>query len=119
MPRTRKGAARKQAHKKLLKMAKGYRGGRGRLYRTAKETVIRALAYAHRDRKRRKRDFRRLWIIRIGAASAQRGMSYSRFMNGLKRANVELDRKMLAEIAVNDAPAFDALVELAQQDAAK
>ena len=113
MPRVRKGAARKRAHKKLLKMAKGYRGGRGRLYRTAKETVTRALAYAFRDRKRRKRDFRRLWIVRIGAASRQRGMSYSRFMNGLKRANVALHRKMLADLAVNDAPAFDAIVTLA------
>lgn len=117
MPRTRKGAARKQAHKKVLKSAKGYRGGRGRLYRTAKESLTRSLAYAYRDRKARKRDFRRLWITRIGAAAEQRGMSYSRFTNGLKRANIALDRKMLAEIAVNDAPAFDALVELAKQSA--
>ena len=119
MPRTRKGAARKQAHKKVLKQAKGFRGGRGRLYRTAKESVTRALAYAYRDRKQRKRDFRRLWVVRIGAAARQRGMTYSRFMNGLKRAEVALDRKMLAEIAVNDAPAFDALVELAGKHASQ
>jgi len=114
MPRVRKGAARKQAHKKVLKAAKGYRGGRGRLYRTAKEAITRALAYAYRDRKKRKGDFRRLWIIRIGAAAVQRGLSYSRFINGLKKAEVLLDRKMLAEIAVNDAPAFDKLVDLAK-----
>jgi large subunit ribosomal protein L20 len=115
MPRTRKGSARKRAHKRTLKLAKGYRGGRGRLYRTASETVTRALAYAYRDRKKRKADFRRLWIIRIGAASRQRGMTYSRFMSGLNKAKVLLDRKMLADIAVNDAPAFDKLVELAKE----
>jgi len=114
MPRARKGAARKRAHKKLLKQAKGYRGGRGRLYRTASETVTRSLAYAFRDRRKRKGDFRRLWIIRIGAASRQRGMTYSRFMSGLNKASVGLDRKMLADIAVNDTPAFDKLVELAK-----
>ena len=114
MPRVTKGAARKRAHKKVLKMAKGYRGGRGRLYRTAKETVTRALAFAFRDRKKRKGDFRRLWIVRINAATKQRGITYSRFMNGLRRAEVQLDRKMLAEIAVNDAPAFDKLVDLAK-----
>jgi len=95
-------------------MAKGYRGGRSRLFRTASETVTRALVFAFRDRKQRKRHFRSLWIVRIGAASQQRGLTYSRFMSGLKRANVELDRKMLAELAVNDAPAFDAVVEKAK-----
>jgi len=114
MPRTRKGAARTQAHKKIRKLAKGNYGGRRRLYRTVRETLTRAMAYAFRDRKRRKSDFRRLWIVRIGAASLQRGMTYSRFMSGLTKAQVSLDRKMLAEIAVNDAPAFDKLVELAK-----
>lgn len=117
MPRATKGAARKRAHKKVLKSARGYFGGRSRLYRTAKEAVIRALAYAFRDRRQRKRDFRRLWITRISAAVRQRGMNYSRFMNGLKEANVRIDRKMLAEIAVHDAPAFDQLVELAMAKA--
>ena len=114
MPRVMKGSARKRAHKRLLKQASGYRGGRSRLYRTARETVKRALAYAFRDRKRRKSDFRRLWITRIAAAAEQRGICYSRFMNGLKKAQVALDRKMLAELAVNDAPAFDKLVEMAK-----
>lgn len=119
MPRVRKGAARKRAHKKLLESAKGYVGGRGRLYRTAKETVIRALAYAFRDRRRRKRDFRRLWITRISAATQLRGMSYSRFMDGLKRADVRINRKMLADIAVNDAPAFDRIFGLASASRAE
>ena len=114
MPRVKKGAARKRAHKKIQKLAKGYRGGRGRLYRTSTEAVTRALAYAFRDRRKRKGNFRRLWIIRIGAAAVQRGMSYSRFMNGLKKAQVSLDRKVLAEVAVNDAPAFDKLVDMAK-----
>jgi len=114
MPRVRKGAARKRAHKKLLKSAKGYVGGRGRLYRTAKETVIRALAYAFRDRRRRKRDFRRLWITRISAATQLRGMSYSRFMDGLRKSGVELDRKVLADIALREPEIFAGLVKQAQ-----
>ena len=114
MPRATKGAAKRRSSNRLLKMAKGYRGGRSRLFRTASETVTRALVFAFRDRKQRKRHFRSLWIVRIGAASQQRGLTYSRFMSGLKRANVELDRKMLAELAVNDAPAFDVIVEKAK-----
>jgi large subunit ribosomal protein L20 len=114
MPRAVKGAARKQAHKKVLKQARGYRGGRSRLYKTAKDAVRRSLIYAYRDRRKRKGVFRSLWIVRISAAAEQRGLTYSRFMNGLKKANVALDRNMLAEIAVNDSPAFDQLVDLAK-----
>ena len=115
MPRARKGAARRQARNRILKQAKGYWGGRSRLYRTAKEAVLRAGVYAFRDRKCRKRDFRKLWIIRIGAAARQRGLNYSQLMNGLKKANVTLDRKMLADLAVNDQVAFDELVAAAKQ----
>lgn len=115
MPRTRKGAARRRAKKKLFKLAKGYRGGRSKLYRTAKEAVLRAQVYAYRDRRTRKRDFRRLWIIRINAACRARGLAYSRFIQGLIKANVALDRKALAELAVHDAPGFDELVSLARE----
>jgi large subunit ribosomal protein L20 len=113
--RTKKGAARRRAKKRLFKRTKGFRGGRRNLLRTAKETVIRSDAFATRDRKRRKRDFRRLWITRINAACRMRGIRYSVFINGLKKANVELDRKMLAEMAVRDEAAFDAVVELAKK----
>ena len=97
------------------KRAKGYRGGRGNLLRTVKETLIRSGAYAYRDRKTKKRQFRRLWIVRINAACRQRGMRYSQFIAGLKAANVELDRKSLSEIAIFDAEGFDAIVEAAKQ----
>ncbi len=113
--RTLKGAARNRAKKRLFKRAKGFRGGRGRLLRTVKETLIRAGVYAFRDRRVRKRDFRRLWITRISAACRMREISYSVFMNGLKKAKVELDRKSLAAIAVDDPAAFDAIVEAAKQ----
>jgi len=109
--RTRKGAARHRAKKRLFRRTKGYRGGRGKLLRTAKETVIRAGAYAYRDRRVRKREFRKLWIIRINAAVRQRGLRYSEFIHGLQKAKIELDRKMLAEMAVNDPQGFDQLVE--------
>jgi large subunit ribosomal protein L20 len=112
--RTKKGAARRRAKKRLFKRTKGFRGGRRNLLRTAKETVIRSDAFATRDRKRRKRDFRRLWITRINAACRMRGIRYSVFINGLKKANVELDRKILADMAVRDEAAFDAVVELAK-----
>ena len=118
MPRARKGAARREARNRILKQAKGYWGGRRRLYRTAKEAVTRAGVYAFRDRKRRKRDFRRLWILRIGAAARQRGLNYSQLMNGLKKADVALDRKVLADLAVNDQAAFDELVVTAKQSMA-
>lgn len=109
--RTIKGAARNKAKRRLFKKVKGYVGGRHRLLRTAKETILRAGAYAFRDRRARKRDFRRLWIIRINAAVRERGIRYSEFINGLDRANIELDRKMLAEMAVSDPAGFDVVVD--------
>ena len=105
------------AHKKrrvVLERASGYRGQRSRLYRKAKEQVTHSLVYAYRDRKKRKGDFRQLWIQRINAAARQNGMTYNRFIQGLKAAGVEVDRRMLAELAVNDPAAFTALVELAK-----
>jgi large subunit ribosomal protein L20 len=105
------------AHKKrrtTLERASGYRGQRSRLYRKAKEQVTHSLVYAYRDRKKRKSDFRKLWIQRINAAARQNGMTYNRFIQGLKAADIEVDRRMLAELAVNDAPAFAALVELSK-----
>jgi len=113
--RTIKGAARNRAKNRLFRRAKGYRGGRGKLLRTAKESVVRAGAYAFRDRRVRKREFRKLWIIRINAAVRQRGLRYSEFIHGLHEAKIELDRKMLAELAVNDPEAFDQIVELVKQ----
>ena len=109
--RTTKGAARHRAKKRLFKRAKGYRGGRSKLLRTVKETLLRAGAYAFRDRRVRKRDFRRLWITRISAACRQRNLSYSVFINGLSKANVGLNRKMLSEIAIHDPDGFSTLVE--------
>jgi len=114
MPRTKTGARRRARHKKVLKLAKGYWGQRGRVYARAKETVIRAWAYAYQGRKEKKRDFRRLWILRINAAARQNGLSYSYFIHGLKLAGVDIDRKVLADIAVNDPEAFSQMVSLAQ-----
>jgi large subunit ribosomal protein L20 len=105
-----KGAARRQARKKVLKAAKGFWGGRSKLYRKAKETLLRAGVYAYRDRRTKKREFRKLWILRINAAARQRGLSYSQLMNGLKRAGLDMNRKLLADMAVNDAKGFDQLV---------
>ncbi|NOY42754.1 MAG: 50S ribosomal protein L20 [Planctomycetes bacterium] len=113
--RTTKGSARNRAKNRLFKKTKGYVGGRGTLLRTAKETLVRAEAYAFRDRRVRKRDFRKLWIIRINAAARERGLRYSELMNGLKRANIELDRKMLSEMAIHDPAAFDTVVEKARE----
>lgn len=112
--RTTKGAARTRARRRLYRRAKGYRGGRGRLLRSVKEAVLRAGAFARRDRRRRKRDFRRLWILRINAAVRERGLRYSEFIHGLKLSGVELDRKTLAEMAVHDPAAFDAVVAQAR-----
>lgn len=112
--RTTKGPSRLRARKRLFKRAKGYVGGRNNLLRTVKETLVRAGAYAFRDRRRRKRDFRRLWIIRINAAARLRGLRYSQLMHGLKKAGVELNRKMLAEIAVHDSAGFDAIADAAK-----
>jgi large subunit ribosomal protein L20 len=109
--RTTKGAARTQAKKRLFKRAKGYVGGRRRLLRTVKETLVRAGVFAFRDRRRRKRDFRKLWIIRINAACRERGISYSQFIAGLHKSGLELDRKSLSEIAIADPAAFDAVVD--------
>jgi large subunit ribosomal protein L20 len=108
--RTTKGAARRRAKNRLFKKAKGFVGGRGRLLRTTKETLVRAGVYATRDRRTRKRNFRKLWILRINAAVRERGIRYSQFIHGLEEAKIELDRKMMAEMAVNDPEAFDALV---------
>ena len=113
--RTLKGSARHRAKKRLFRKAKGYRGGRSKLLRTVKETLLRSEAYAYRDRRTRRREFRKLWIIRINAAVRQRGLRYSEFIYGLNRANIELDRKMLAEMAVSDPGAFDQLVELVRE----
>lgn len=112
--RTTKGAARNKAKRRLFKKAKGYVGGRGRLLRTVKETLVKAEAYAYRDRKVRKREFRKLWIIRINAACRQRGMRYGEFICGLKKAGIELDRKQLSEMAIHDPAAFDQIVEKAK-----
>jgi large subunit ribosomal protein L20 len=113
--RTTKGSARNRAKNRLYRKAKGYRGGRGNLLRTVKETLIRSEAYAYRDRRVRRREFRKLWIIRINAAVRQRGMRYSEFIHGLTKANVALDRKTLAEMAVSDPEAFDQVVEIAKE----
>ena len=112
--RTTIGAARNKKKNRLFKKAKGYRGGRSKLLRTVKETLVRSEAYAFRDRRVRKREFRKLWIIRINAAARERGLRYSEFMNGLKKAEIELDRKTLSEMAIHDPAAFDAVVEQAK-----
>jgi LSU ribosomal protein L20P len=106
MPRVKRGVTARARHKKILKQAKGYYGARSRVYRVAKQAVIKAGQYAYRDRKQRKRQFRALWIVRINAAARLCGMSYSRFINGLTKANVVIDRKVLADIAVRDMDAF-------------
>ena len=106
MPRVKRGVTARARHKKILVQAKGYRGRRSRVYRVAKQAVMRAGQYAYRDRRNKKRVFRRLWIARINAASREHGVTYSVFMNGLKKANIELDRKVLADMAVMDKPAF-------------
>ncbi|MGQ9505441.1 MAG: 50S ribosomal protein L20 [Thermogutta sp.] len=112
--RTKTSAVRRRRVKRLFRRAKGFVGGRRRLLRTVKETLIRAGVYAYRDRRVRKREFRRLWITRISAAVRQRGMLYSRFIDGLKKAGIEMDRKTLAELAISDPEAFDQVVERAK-----
>ncbi len=104
----------RKRHKRVLKLAKGYRGGKSKLFRTAKQAVMKSLSYAYVGRKQKKRDFRRLWIARISAQAKMNGMNYSTFMNGLKKAGIEMNRKMLAEIAVSDKEAFAALVAKAK-----
>lgn len=114
MPRVKRGTMTHKRHKKVLEQAKGYWGGRSRLFKTAKEAVQHSGVYAYRDRRNRKRDFRRLWIARISAACREQGMQYSRFIEGLGKAGITLDRKMLSELAINDAPAFVQLIEQAK-----
>lgn len=111
MPRVKRGVTARARHKKVLDQAKGYRGRRSRVYRVAKQAVMRAGQYAYRDRRNKKRVFRALWITRINAASRQHGLTYSVFMNGLKKASIGLDRKVLADMAVMDKPAFAAIVD--------
>ena len=114
MSRVKRGYKARRRHNRILKLAKGYRGGHSRLFRSAVEAVERALCYAYRDRRQRKRAFRRLWIVRINAASRNHGLSYSRLINGLGRAGIELDRKVLAELAIADPQAFGAVVAQAR-----
>jgi large subunit ribosomal protein L20 len=114
MPRVKRGVTAHARHKKVLKQAKGYYGARSRVYRVAKQAVIKAGQYAYRDRRQRKRQFRALWIARINAAARECGLSYSRFMDGLKKASIELDRKVLADMAVYDKEGFAELAKLAR-----
>ena len=114
MPRAKNSVASRRRRKKVLKLARGYFGARGRLFRTAREAVNRAQAYAYRDRRNRKRDFRRLWITRINAAARLHGLSYSQLMNGLSRADIAVNRKILADLAVRDPGAFASIVEEAK-----
>ena len=114
MSRIKRGVVAKARHKKVLKQAKGYRGARSRLYKVAKQAVDKAGQYAYRDRRQRKRQFRSLWIVRINAAARENGISYSRFISGLNKASIELDRKVLSDLAVHDKAAFMALAEQAK-----
>jgi len=114
MPRATNNPASRRRRKRVLKQAKGFVGGRRKLYRTARETVEKSLQYAYRDRKARKRDFRRLWIVRINAAAREHGLSYSQFMHGLKTAGIDIDRRILADLAVRDREAFAELVTAAR-----
>jgi large subunit ribosomal protein L20 len=118
MARVKRGVEARRKHKKVLKLAKGYRGARSRTFKVAKQAVTRAGQYAYRDRKVKKRTFRSLWIVRINAAVREHGMSYNVFMNSLKRANISLDRRVLANIAAEDSESFADLVEIAKQNAA-
>lgn len=115
MPRVTRGVTARARHKKVLVRAKGYYGARRKVFRVAKQAIMRAEQYAYRDRRQRKRDFRALWIVRINAAARQNGLSYSRLMNGLKRAAIDVDRKVLADIAVHDREAFAVLADKARQ----
>ena len=117
MPRVKRGVTAHRRHKRVLKEAEGYWGARSRLIRTARDAVEKAWKYAYRDRKQRKREFRSLWIARINAAAREHGLSYSRLINGLMKAGVEIDRKVLADLALSDPRAFGALAELARNPA--
>ena len=111
MPRVKRGVTARARHKKVLALAKGFRGRRGNVFRIAKEAVMKAGQYAYRDRRTKKRVFRQLWIARINAAARQCGITYSQFANGLKKAGIEIDRKVLSDIAVHDMPAFEGIVK--------
>ena len=115
MARVKTGVVRRRRHKKVLKLARGFYSGRRKHFSKAKEQLERSLVYAYRDRRRKKRDFRRLWIVRINAACRLNDLSYSRFINGLKKAGIELDRKILADLAMNDAAAFAKIAEAAKK----
>lgn len=119
MPRVKRGPRKKERRKKILKLAKGYWGAKSRNYRTAKEAVEKSLQYAYRDRRNRKRDFRRLWIIRIKAAAEAYGLSYSRFIHGLKKLKIEIDRRILAELAVKNPETFGRVVEKVKEAATR
>ena len=114
MPRVKRGVTARARHKKIIALAKGFRGRRGNVFRIAKQAVMKAGQYAYRDRRQRKRQFRQLWIVRINAAARENGLSYSKFMNGLKRAAIEIDRKVLADMAVFDKSTFTQLAEKAK-----
>jgi large subunit ribosomal protein L20 len=114
MARVKRGVVARARHKKILDEAKGYQGARSRVYRVAKQAVIKAAQYAYRDRRQRKRDFRALWVIRINAAARENGLSYSRLINGLHKSGIEVDRKILADLAVNDKNAFAKIAEKAK-----
>ena len=114
MPRVKRGVTARARHKKVIELAKGYRGRRGNVYKIAKQAVMKAGQYAYRDRRTKKRDFRSLWIVRINAAVREFGMSYSVFINGLKKAAISIDRKVLADLAVHDRDAFNKIAEAAQ-----
>lgn len=116
MPRVKRGNRRLKKRKKILKLAKGFFGSKSKLYRPAKEQVMKSLNYAYRDRKQKKRNFRKLWITRINAAARNHGLPYSQFIHGLKEAGVDINRKMLADLAVNDDESFGELVELAKEN---
>lgn len=115
MPRVKRGVTARKRHKKILKLAKGYRGSKSKLFRPANEQVLKSLAYAYAHRRAKKRDFRKLWITRINAAARMNGISYSRLINGLKLAGVDINRKILADLAVNDLAAFSRLVDVAKE----
>ncbi|WP_303975093.1 50S ribosomal protein L20 [Streptococcus merionis] len=119
MARVKGGVVSRKRRKRILKLAKGYYGAKHILFRTAKEQVMNSYYYAYRDRRQKKRDFRKLWITRINAAARMNGLSYSKLMNGLKLAGIEVNRKMLADLAVNDAAAFTALADVAKEKLAK
>lgn len=115
MARIKRGVNAKKKHRSILKQAKGYFGAKSKLFRPANQAVMKSLSYAYIGRKQRKRDFRKLWITRINAAARMNGMSYSKFINGLKKANIDINRKMLSEMAINDPKGFEKLVEVAKE----